>query len=165
MSSLEQLPLYRRALRLPAPSYREAGDPVLVTFCARERGSDVLTRGALATVISEVIRAGAESGGVEVHVWCVMPDHVHVVVRPAGDDVVAWVGRVKGRVAARARSLGIRSLWQRSFHDRVLWRKEDLVPAVRYVLNNPVRAGLVGSWQEWAHSGSLVWDLSGWPEV
>ena len=164
MSSPEQLLFYRRTVRLPAPSYREGGDPVLLTFCVRERGSDVLTRGAVATVIGEVIRADAESGGVEVYVWCVMPDHVHVVVRPAGTDVVAWVGGVKGRVAARARSLGVRSLWQRSFHDRVLWREEDLVPAVRYVLNNPVRAGLVGSWKEWVHSGSLVWDLSAWPE-
>ncbi len=34
-------------------------------------------------------------------------------------------------------------LWQRGFHDRALRREEDLVKLARYVVANPLRAGLV----------------------
>lgn len=35
------------------------------------------------------------------------------------------------------------SLWQNGFHDRALKREEDLVKIARYVVANPLRAGLV----------------------
>ena len=146
--------------RLPAAAYRE-GRSALLTFCARERGSNVLTQSATAGEVGQAIRGLADHG--EVYVWCVMPDHVHAIVRCAhGTDLLAWVRRVKGKVAARARALGVSRLWQRSFHDSIIRREEDLVSAVRYVLHNPVRAGLVEHWSEWPHKGSLEWDLSAW---
>ncbi len=35
------------------------------------------------------------------------------------------------------------ALWQKGFHDRALRREEDLVTVARYVVANPLRAGLV----------------------
>ena len=42
-----------------------------------------------------------------------------------------------------ARVFGINPLWQTGFHDRALRDDEDLRVAARYVVANPLRAGLV----------------------
>jgi len=59
-----------------------------------------------------------------------------------------------GQLMCQAKSLSTRtinagtgrtgSLWQQSFHDHALRRDEDLVKLARYVVANPLRAGLVG---------------------
>jgi putative transposase len=45
-------------------------------------------------------------------------------------------------------------LWQTVFHDRVLREGDDSRGVVRYLLNNPVRAGLVNSAADYPWSGS-----------
>jgi hypothetical protein len=49
--------------------------------------------------------------------------------------------------------------WQKGFFDRVLRRSQDIVGMLRYCADNPVRAGLVEHWQEYAFTGSDVYDL------
>jgi REP element-mobilizing transposase RayT len=45
-------------------------------------------------------------------------------------------------------------LWQTGFHDRVLREEDDTRAVVRYLLNNPVRAGLVQNAADYGWSGS-----------
>ena len=42
-------------------------------------------------------------------------------------------------------------VWQDGFHDRALRREEDLVAAARYVVANPLRAGLVQKLGDYPH--------------
>lgn len=160
-SGTKRLP-ERRRIRLAHSVYEVAGRPVLVTICTRDRQA-VLTGGSLPEIVAEAIRAASTDVPVEVLVWCVMPDHLHALVAPReGGSVVQWVRSFKGRVAADARRQGLRKLWQRSFHDRVLRAEEAVADVVSYVLANPVRAEHVESWREWPHHGSLTWNLSEW---
>ena len=78
--------------------------------------------------------------------WVLMPDHWHGVVElgayePLGD----LMRRVKAVSAAEInrnqRSYG--SVWASGYHDHALRYEEDLVGVARYVIDNPVRAGLV----------------------
>jgi putative transposase len=48
------------------------------------------------------------------------------------------------------------SLWQPGFFDHVLRSDESYAQKWEYVRGNPVRAGLVASWQEWPHQGEIV---------
>jgi hypothetical protein len=57
------------------------------------------------------------------------------------------VGGVKGNVAHR---LG-RRLWQDGFHDRAVRRDEDIVAIARYIVANPLRAGLVERLADYPH--------------
>ncbi len=50
-------------------------------------------------------------------------------------------------------------LWQRSFFDHALRRNEDEIRTARYILANPVRAGLVERANDYSLSGSLEFDL------
>ncbi len=88
--------------------------------------------------------------------YVVMPDHLHWVMslnRP-GRGVSAMVQEFKKlstRVAWAHGPLG--TLWQWSFYDPVVRRDEDLKSVCRYVMENPVRAGLVKEVDGYAFSG------------
>ena len=78
--------------------------------------------------------------------WVVMPDHVHWLVQlPEGLSLDQLMRRFKGR-SARALNAARASrgpVWQPGFHDRALRKDEDLLSAARYLIANPLRAGLV----------------------
>ncbi len=75
-----------------------------------------------------------------------MPDHVHWLFELCGRKSLSEVVRyLKGRSACqinRDRKAG-GTVWQSGFHDRALRRMESLREAGSYIINNPVRAGLV----------------------
>ena len=91
--------------------------------------------------------------GAETLAFVVMPDHVHWLMRLLGTvSLGELVRRFKAKVTL---ALG-KSVWQRGFHDHALRRDEDLVTVARYVVANPVRAGLVrhiGDYPHW----NAVW--------
>ena len=72
--------------------------------------------------------------------FVVMPDHLHWLLSlGASQSLQAVVGGVKSVVAHKAGQ----TIWQKGFHDRAIRREEDLAAVARYLVFNPVRAGLV----------------------
>ncbi|AJO81835.1 REP-associated tyrosine transposase [Pseudomonas sp. MRSN 12121] len=91
------------------------------------------------------LRQMHEAGRVRSLAWVVMPDHLHWLFelrdRSLG-DVMGWF---KSRSSLLInRHLGSQGrLWQKGYHDRALRKEEDLKAIARYIIFNPVRAGLV----------------------
>jgi putative transposase len=80
------------------------------------------------------------------HCWVLMPDHLHALVELGAQHTLPRVVQhLKSALGSAANAaLGRQGrLWQRGFHDRALRADEDLLTAARYVVANPVRAGLV----------------------
>jgi REP element-mobilizing transposase RayT len=78
--------------------------------------------------------------------WVLMPDHWHGLVELGeGSNLSATMQRVKGTTAriVRQRCTFEGILWDKGFHDHALRRDESLEKAARYIVANPVRAGLV----------------------
>ena len=75
-----------------------------------------------------------------------MPDHWHGLIElGAMDSLSALVGRLKG-ASARAANVAFGttgSLWNDGFHVHALRDEGDLIEVARYIIRNPVRAGLV----------------------
>jgi putative transposase len=91
-----------------------------------------------------------------------MPDHVHFFARVEIDaqPIAKWVQLWKG-VSSRkiAKTLGIRSpIWQADYFDRYLRSAESYSEKWDYVGQNPVRAGLVGRFEDWPYRG-IIHDL------
>ncbi len=92
--------------------------------------------------------------------FCVMPNHVHTVFTPLPKSesdywsMASILHSIKLYTARRAnRILGREGqFWQHENYDHVVRGEPELNRIVRYVLNNPVKAGLVESWDEWAWS-------------
>jgi REP element-mobilizing transposase RayT len=85
--------------------------------------------------------------------FVVMPDHLHWLVGLEDGDLSRMVLRVKSRSAIAINQLRGQAgrLWQRGFHDHALRKEENLQTVARYVVANPVRAGLVKSVREYPH--------------
>jgi REP element-mobilizing transposase RayT len=87
-----------------------------------------------------------------------MPDHFHgLVTLGEGADLATLMRLLKG-ASARAvnRVLARRGpLWQPAYHDRALRRDEDRLAAARYIVANPLRAGLVRRLGDYPHWDSI----------
>ena len=82
----------------------------------------------------------------ELLAWVLMPDHWHgLIALGEGGALPAVVRRLKANSARRVRADcgGVDRVWATGYHDRALRAEEALVDAARYLVLNPVRAGLV----------------------
>ncbi len=104
----------------------------------------------------ELMATWCEACGVEVWAYCLMPNHVHLIVVPESEDGLRrGIGeahrRYTRRVNFRKRWRG--HLWQGRFSSCVL-DELHLLAAARYVEMNPVKAGLVRSPQQYLWSSA-----------
>jgi putative transposase len=93
---------------------------------------------------------------VEVWAWCLMPNHVHLILAPSDVDglrraLAAVHRRYAGVIHARRRRTG--HFWQGRF-GAVVMDEEHLSAALRYVSLNPVRARLVERARDWRWSSA-----------
>ena len=82
----------------------------------------------------------------ELLAWVLMPDHFHCLAQlGAGDTLSQLVNRLKSASAREVNRVLKRSgpLWQSGYHERAVRREENLRTAARYIVANPLRAGLV----------------------
>jgi putative transposase len=87
----------------------------------------------------------------DIWAYCLMPNHVHLVVVPKfADSLAKLLGNTHHRYARLINAAhGWRGhLWQERFHSFVM-DEEHLMAAVRYTELNPVRAGLCCHAAEW----------------
>jgi REP element-mobilizing transposase RayT len=102
----------------------------------------------------------------ELYVAVVMPDHVHLILTPLIDErrqeIFSLIEIMRGNKGAAGRRINQQTrrdgaVWQEESFDHVLRCSEGLDAKVEYVLQNPVRRGLVTDWREypwtWQRSG------------
>ena len=111
-----------------------------------------LARADVAAIVGDVIRVW-DRQEYELYAYCIMPNHVHAVLEPLRREVcLSQIMRsVKGRTARAANKALCRegAFWQDETYDHVIRNNEEFVRIIAYVLNNPVKAGLVGQWRDW----------------
>ena len=76
-----------------------------------------------------------------------MPDHLHLLVEGTAErsNLPPFVALAKQRAAFVVRRALRRRLWQPGYFERVLRDGDDSFAVARYIVQNPVRAGLIGS--------------------
>jgi len=77
--------------------------------------------------------------------FVVMPDHFHWLIELRGATLPVLMGRTRSRISVTVnRQLRRKGpLWQGGYHDRAIRRDEDVQTIARYIVANPLRAGLV----------------------
>ncbi len=131
-----------------------------VRFCTRGREKLFVSAAAVETVLLQFLRAAAETH-VAIVAYCFMPDHVHLLVLGMGDDsdVRRFIRLAKQYSGHAYSNRYARRLWQRLAYERVLRSGEAVDVAARYILWNPVRAGLVKNAEDYPFSGSRTHDV------
>jgi putative transposase len=105
-----------------------------------------------------LFHAYSRRNGLRTFAYCLMPNHVHLVVVPDNTDALHRTLRaVHGQFAQRFnRMRGITGhLWQGRFHSSPLDARH-FVHAIRYVEQNPVRAGLVAQAEQYPWSSAAA---------
>ncbi|CAA0118150.1 REP-associated tyrosine transposase [Zhongshania aliphaticivorans] len=119
-----------------------SGQAYLITTCTAHRqpyfNNFWIGRGVV-TALREVEAATTLA-------FVVMPDHLHwLMVLHGNSSLSRTVQFLKTRSAHNVNRLNVCDgrVWQRGFHDRALRQDDDVVAAARYIVANPLRAGLV----------------------
>lgn len=88
--------------------------------------------------------------------YCIMPNHVHLVLslKQNSRSVDKIMQSLKRYSARQINKLLKRSgsFWQAESYDHVVRDEDELYRIIKYVLNNPVKAGLVIDWKDWEHT-------------
>ena len=120
------------------------------------RGIAFLRIAKVATVIEENLLR-FDKVKYKLHAWVIMPNHVHVLFTPIhGYKLGAIVHSMKSYSANRANSLLGRSgkFWAREYFDRYIRDGRHFSNCLRYIHNNPVKAGLCAEAADWAFSSA-----------
>ena len=126
-----------------------------LTFCTRNRREVFIAEAPVALVWSQILRAAGEcTFNVTAHV--LMPDHLHMLAEGVteGSDLKRFAHLAKQRSAYQYRRQMRHHLWQPSYFDHVLRDDESSLPYIRYILENPVRAGLVLRAEDYPYLGA-----------
>ena len=128
-------------------------------FSTRARKRIFVEPAPFTTAHAQILRTSDEDA-FAVLAHCYMPDHVHLVLegKSESSDLRRFVKVSKQRVDYVFRTqLSIRTTWQEGYYERVLRSDEATDAVVRYVLENPVRAGLVERAEDYPYSGAMFW--------
>jgi REP element-mobilizing transposase RayT len=100
---------------------------------------------ALGRLVVHQFRRAHDLGLAKSLAWVVMPDHFHWLVELENCSLRKLMRQTKSLITRDVNLSNGRGgpLWQQGYHDRALRREEDLVKLARYVVANPLRAGLV----------------------
>lgn len=135
---------YRRKL----PHYQPDNKAFFITFSTCQRW--ILPESVRGIVIDTCLAGNGKQ--FQLYGLVVMPDHVHLVLTPLGDEdgpisIAEIMQAIKGASAHRInRALGRKGkVWESESFDRALRHEESIVDKVDYILGNPVGAGLVNN--------------------
>ena len=104
-----------------------------------------------ARILIQALKASDQQGHSETLAFVVRPDHLHWLFVLKAGRLQDAVGAVKSVTAHRLRQ----PVWQDGYHDHALRQEEDLRAVARYIIANPVRAGLVERLGDYPH-----WDAA-----
>jgi putative transposase len=134
--------------------------PYFLTFCTHKRRRLLTTSEQVALVRTQIERGAAEHE-FAVIAYCFMPDHLHLLVeaRAEGSDCHRFITRAKQYSGFHFGQTFGQRLWQRYGFERTLRDDESTLTVARYVVENPVRAGLVRQVADYPFVGSNVYRL------
>lgn len=138
------------------------GQAYLLTFTTRNR-RPAFSGFDAACLASRTLAAASNWPRSSLLAWVLMPDHWHGLVQlDKGDDLSRCVARAKSAATRQWHDVygDTGPLWAPGFHDHGLRAEESLLQVARYIVLNPVRAGLVrscGAYPFW----DAVWLVDG----
>jgi len=124
--------------------HSQPGGIYLVTFTTTAR-RPLFADFDLACAASRTFKTSAAAEAAALLCWVLMPDHFHGLLRLDGARGLSQaVQRLKSRSSFACASAGTTPpVWARAFHDHALRRDEDVLRTARYIIANPIRAGIV----------------------
>lgn len=144
---MEPLP-QRTRLHHRTPGWVDRSALFFITVCTQPRGREQLTSPKAFAVMSSALEHNVAAGKLWVPLFLAMPDHCHFLASFPGDDEMPKVVKDWKRFTAKRASI----VWQDGFFEHRLRSHESREEKEHYILENPVRAGLVANAESWPWS-------------
>lgn len=103
---------------------------------------------AKARQIVRYLKTDSQLNNTQTLAFVVMPDHVHWLLILNNGTLHSAVQRIKSMYSRYAKN----KIWNKGFYDHGIRGDEDLTAIARYIVANPLRAGLVrrvGDYPHW----------------
>jgi len=144
-----------RKHRLPREFYQGKVAGVF-TLCVKDNFS-FLKNPETVKICVKILGETASLTGCIVPIYCFMLDHLHFVLFGVQDDADLWeaVVRFKQKTGFYLNKECSQFHWQKDFYDHIIRQDENLITQIRYILDNPVRKGLVNNWTDYSLKGSI----------
>ena len=145
--------------RLPTSSY-EGKCTLSMTLCEKSRAK-AFTNPDMIQAFSAVMVQEAQNHRCVIPIYCFMPDHLHILIKGESDESKPKVAidRFKGVTSQRFVKNQPNWHWQPGYHDHVVRLGHDWKNQAFYILNNPVRAGLIADPYDYPFTGTFGYDL------
>lgn len=158
----------RKKHRLPIECYTESDCEFFFTICARHQGRP-FSNPELAEAVIDALLWRKKHHNWTLYCYTLMPDHLHFVLQLPVHQVRYFNAGARGLVPEGLldqignfkkyttetiwwKHGGTGRLWQQSSYDRVVRYNKSIEPVVQYILENPIRRGLVAKWQDYPYS-------------
>lgn len=141
----------RKSTRLKGFDYAITNKVFFLTLCSREK-QRIFIHETFNMEVIECIKEERKRVGHAVYVYCLMPDHLHLLSSPLESriSITQFMGGLSGKITRLSWKHGFYGkLLQRSFYDHLVRKEEDLRQIAEYILNNPVRKGLAEKWEDY----------------
>ena len=124
-----------------------------VTILTKDRGTYLREVEVVDSLIGILVEK-ARSERFSVLAYCFMPDHPHLLV--SGDDdnsnLMKFISLFKQKSGYWFKKNYNKNLWHISYYDHILRKEESIENVALYILENPVRKGLVYDFREYPFS-------------
>ena len=125
-----------------------------ITSCSHER-SPIFTNFKVARIVINEMKQIHSNDLVSSLAWVVMPDHIHWLFQLTGNEPLSNILKIfKARSALKIKQncgLDLHKVWQKGFHDHAIRKEESIKKIARYIVANPLRAGLVKNISDYPH--------------
>lgn len=109
-----------------------------------------------AEVIKRTILELSDRGEIMLYAYTVMPDHIHILLKPINNELSKTMQLIKGR---SSRQINKGTLWQKGFFDFVILTEEKFKEKFNYIHYNPVKRGLVGRAEDYKYSSAMGYKI------
>ncbi|MCI0330785.1 MAG: transposase [candidate division Zixibacteria bacterium] len=131
-----------------------------ITTTTRERDK-VFTSDENSRVMLKIFEEIRESGAAKISAFVIMPDHLHLVVKPEKKSLDKIMQKIKGKSSRLINQLRNRNggLWQREYFERAIRDEKDLEEKYQYIVYNPVKEGLAERPEEYPYSSAALKEM------
>lgn len=148
--------------RLP-PEYYTGEKAVAFTLCIKDN-QHIFNNIRIFHTFEQILINELDCNSCVALVYLFMPDHVHIILQGKNEcsSVLNAIKMFKQKTGYWLSKNKLKVKWQKDYYDHILRNDKDFENQVYYVLNNPVRAGLVDEWKEYLFKGSSLYDFNEW---
>lgn len=163
---MEKKAIHRKRVHLNNFDYKSSSYVYFITLCTASKQPHFLNN-RIAKIVEEEMELRRARKEIRVFCYCIMPDYLHMLLSLADNyqkSLQNWVSAFKRFTGKVINELcNTKPLWQKNFYDHIVREDESLLEIAKYILNNPVRKGLVPEWAAYPYSKTIdplpLWEM------